>query len=47
MIPTKAIVNDLSAFGPARSTVQGKPLSDEEARKSMLFGQPVIISLWA
>jgi xylulose-5-phosphate/fructose-6-phosphate phosphoketolase len=37
MIPTKAIVNDLSAFGPARSTVQGNPLSDEEAPKIHAF----------
>ena len=37
MQPSRSIANDLSAFGPARSTIQGKPLNDEEARKTHAF----------
>jgi xylulose-5-phosphate/fructose-6-phosphate phosphoketolase len=36
-IPVKALINDLSSFGPARSTIEGSPLSDEEARKTHAF----------
>ena len=37
MIPTRSLVNDLSAFGVARSTIQGKPLDEEEACKTHAF----------
>ena len=37
MIPTRSIVNELSAFGVARSTIPGTPLNDEEARKTHAF----------
>jgi xylulose-5-phosphate/fructose-6-phosphate phosphoketolase len=37
MIPTKSLVNDLNAFGTARSTVLGSPLNDEEGRKIHAF----------
>jgi xylulose-5-phosphate/fructose-6-phosphate phosphoketolase len=37
MFPTKSKVSDLSAFSIARSTIQGTPLSDEEARKTQAF----------
>jgi xylulose-5-phosphate/fructose-6-phosphate phosphoketolase len=37
MIPTKSLVSNLSSYGVARSTVQGAPLSDEEARKMHAF----------
>ena len=37
MIPTKSMVNDLSAYGVARSTIQGTPLNEDEARKTEAF----------
>src|ERR1700752_3891524 len=37
MIPSRSVVNDLSAFGVARSTIQSKPLNEEEARKTHAF----------
>jgi xylulose-5-phosphate/fructose-6-phosphate phosphoketolase len=37
MIPSRSIINDLSAFGVARATVHGKPLDEEEARKTHAF----------
>jgi len=37
MIPTKSIANDLSAYGVARSTIQGTPLNEDEARKTQAF----------
>lgn len=33
MKPTRSIANDLSAYGIARSTIQGTPLNEDEARK--------------
>jgi xylulose-5-phosphate/fructose-6-phosphate phosphoketolase len=37
MIPAKSPVNELSSYGVARSTIQGKPLGDEEARQTHAF----------
>ena len=37
MVPTISLTKDLSAYGIARSTIKGKPLSDEEARKIHAF----------
>jgi xylulose-5-phosphate/fructose-6-phosphate phosphoketolase len=37
MIPSRSLVSDLSAYGVARSTIQGKPLNEEEARKTHAF----------
>src|SRR4029079_19253921 len=37
MMPTISLTKDLSAYGIARSTIKGKPLSDEEARKIHAF----------
>ena len=37
MVASRSAVNDLSAFGVARSTIQGSPLNDEEARKIHAF----------
>ena len=37
MMPTRSLANDLSAFGIARSTIQGTPLDNEEARKTHAF----------
>jgi xylulose-5-phosphate/fructose-6-phosphate phosphoketolase len=37
MVASRPAVNDLSAFGVARSTIQGSPLNDEEARKIHAF----------
>ena len=37
MIATKSSVSYLSAFGIARSTIQGSPLGDEEARRTHAF----------
>jgi xylulose-5-phosphate/fructose-6-phosphate phosphoketolase len=37
MMPTRSLANDLSAFGIARSTIQGTPLNNEEARKTHAF----------
>jgi len=37
MIAGKSAVSELSAFGPARSTVEGSPLNDEEARQVHAF----------
>jgi len=37
MMPTRSLANDLSAFGIARSTIQGTPLNEEEARKTHAF----------
>ena len=37
MVASRSAVNDLSAFGTARSTIQGTPLSNEEARKTQAF----------
>jgi len=36
-IPSPALINDLSSFGPARSTIAGSPLNDEEARQTHAF----------
>ena len=36
-IPSPALINDLSSFGPARSTITGSPLNDEEARQTHAF----------
>ena len=37
MIPSKALINDISSYGTARSTIPGAPLNDEEARKTHAF----------
>ena len=37
MVPTISLTKDLSAYGIARSTIKGKPLNDEEARKIHAF----------
>ena len=37
MVATRSAVNDLSAYGIARSTIQGTPLNDEELRKTHAF----------
>ncbi|HSE33501.1 MAG TPA: phosphoketolase family protein [Pyrinomonadaceae bacterium] len=37
MIPTKSVVNDLSAYGVARSTIKGTPLNEDQARKTQAF----------
>lgn len=37
MIPSRSVANDLSAYGVARATVAGAPLSDAEARKTHAF----------
>src|SRR5438034_141562 len=37
MVASKVEVNKLSAFGVARSTIHGAPLSEEEARKTHAF----------
>jgi xylulose-5-phosphate/fructose-6-phosphate phosphoketolase len=37
VVATRSVVNDLSAYGIARSTVQGSPLDQEEARKIHAF----------
>jgi xylulose-5-phosphate/fructose-6-phosphate phosphoketolase len=37
MIPSKALINDISSFGAARSTIQGSPMNDEEARRTHAF----------
>ena len=37
MVASKAEVSKLSSFGPARATIQGTPLSDEEARQTHAF----------
>jgi xylulose-5-phosphate/fructose-6-phosphate phosphoketolase len=37
MVATKPAVNDLSAYGIARSTIQGTPLDAEELRKTQAF----------
>src|SRR4030095_10616377 len=37
MRPSRSLANDLSAYGIARSTTQGTPLNDEEARKIHAF----------
>ncbi len=37
MTATGPVTNELSSFGPARSTVQGAPLNDEEVRKTHAF----------
>lgn len=37
MVASQSQVNELSSFGPARSTIQGAPLNDEEARKTHAF----------
>jgi len=37
MVATKSAVNDLSAYGVARSTIQGTPLDKEELRKTHAF----------
>jgi len=37
MIPTRSIVSDLSAFGIARSTIHGAPLSEEELHQTHAF----------
>jgi xylulose-5-phosphate/fructose-6-phosphate phosphoketolase len=37
MIPKRSLVSNLSSYGVARSTIEGNPLSDEEARKTHAF----------
>jgi len=37
MIASRSVVNDLSAFGVARATIQGAPLNETEARKIHAF----------
>ena len=37
MIPQRSVISNLSSSGVARSTIAGKPLSDEEARKMHAF----------
>jgi xylulose-5-phosphate/fructose-6-phosphate phosphoketolase len=37
MVASRSIVNDLSAYGIARSTIQGTPLDNEELRKTQAF----------
>ncbi len=37
MIPTKALINDISSHGIARSTIPGAPLNEEEARRTHAF----------
>src|SRR5678815_5633793 len=37
MIPKRSLVSSLSSYGVARSTIQGAPLSDAEARKTHAF----------
>ena len=37
MFATRSAVNDLSAYGIARSPIQGTPLNDEELRKTHAF----------
>ena len=37
MIASRSSVSDLSPYGVARSTIQGTPLNDEEARKTHAF----------
>ena len=37
MIPTRSVISNLSSYGVARSTIQGTPLSDEEAQKTHAF----------
>lgn len=37
MSAPRPVTDDLSCFGPARSTVQGSPLNDEEVRKTHAF----------
>jgi xylulose-5-phosphate/fructose-6-phosphate phosphoketolase len=37
MIPKRSLVSNLSSYGVARSTIEGAPLSDEEARKTHAF----------
>jgi len=37
MIPKRSLVSNLSSYGVARSTIEGAPLSDEEARKMHAF----------
>jgi xylulose-5-phosphate/fructose-6-phosphate phosphoketolase len=37
VIPTRSIVNDLSAYGIARATIQGEPLDKEQLRQIHAF----------
>ena len=37
MIASRSVVNDLSAFGPARATITGAPLDETEAQKIHAF----------
>lgn len=37
MVASRSIVNDLSAYGIARSTIQGTPLDEEELRQTHAF----------
>jgi len=37
MVATRSVLNDLSAYGIARSTIQGTPLNHEELRKIQAF----------
>lgn len=37
MIPSQALTNELSCFGPARSTIKGSPLNSEEATKTHAY----------
>ncbi|HEY8184566.1 MAG TPA: phosphoketolase family protein, partial [Pyrinomonadaceae bacterium] len=37
MIPSRSLVSNLSSYGVARSTIEGAPLSDQEARKMHAF----------
>ena len=37
VVPAKSLESDLSCFGVARSTIEGKPLSDDEAQATHAF----------
>lgn len=37
MVASQPAINKLSAFGTARSTVQGAPLTEDEAKKTQAF----------
>jgi xylulose-5-phosphate/fructose-6-phosphate phosphoketolase len=37
MVATSSVINELSSYGTARSTIKDTPLSDEEARKTHAF----------
>jgi hypothetical protein len=39
-------IQSLSAYGPARSTVAGQPLTERNCAEQTRGGAPVIISAW-